>query len=145
MFQDKLDHFLSIAHRLKLNGLINSEDPRQQEEEIKMDNSAIEDTLKNTIAQTLEEKITSQERNYIAINDGDFEAIDERIKQCIEKCPDGKFKCTVCGKIAVQKPNLKKHIETHIEGLSFPCNFCNASFRSRNVLYNHVSNQHKTR
>ena len=143
VFQDKLDHFLSIAHRLKLNGLINSEDPRQQEEEIKMDNSAIEDTLKNTIAQTLEEKITSQERNYIAINDGDFEAIDERIKQCIEKCPDGKFKCTVCGKIALQKPNLKKHIETHIEGLSIPCNNCHLSFRSRNSLYQHVSKEHR--
>ena len=148
VFQDKLDHFLSIAHRLKLNGLTNVEDPGQHEEEIKMDNSATsmdssKNTMAHTMAQILEETITSQETNYLSINDGDLEAIDEKIKQCIEKCPDGKFKCTVCGKIALQKPNLKKHIETHIEGLSIPCNNCHLSFRSRNSLYQHVSKEHR--
>ena len=140
IFQDKLDHFLSIAHSLKLNGLINAEGPKQQEAELEMENSDNEETSKNILSQPL---IKTQERNYLSINDGNFAAIDEKIQQCIEKCPDGKFKCTVCGKIAAQKPNLKRHIEIHIEGLSIPCKNCHLSFRSRSSLYQHVSNEHR--
>ena len=144
IFQDKLDHFLSIAHSLKLNGLINAEGPKQQEAEFEMENSANEETSKNILSQPLiKTVITSQERNYLSINDGDIEEIDLKIKQCIENCPDGKFKCTVCGKIAAQKPNLKRHIEIHIEGLSIPCKNCHLSFRSRSSLYQHVSNEHR--
>ena len=39
-----------------------------------------------------------------------------------------KFKCIVCGKTTKGKDarkSMRKHIETHIDDLSYPCNQCN--------------------
>ena len=52
--------------------------------------------------------------------------------------------CKKCGKTNKSKSNLKKHIETHIEGLSFPCQLCGMSFNNRNSLYHHNSSFHKS-
>ena len=35
------------------------------------------------------------------------------------------WKCTVCGKKNGGRKNLSTHIETHLKGLSYPCNKCN--------------------
>ena len=46
----------------------------------------------------------------------------------MERVDDGLYswKCTVCGKGTKQtsRLNMRKHIETHIQGLSYPCNQC---------------------
>ena len=39
--------------------------------------------------------------------------------------------------------HLKNHIETHLEGLSFPCQLCEKTFRSRNALSIHKTRYHK--
>ena len=75
----------------------------------------------------------------------DFSEVKERVKQYMEKATNGKFRCTICGKEAVgevknAKTNLMNHVETHLEGLSFPCQLCGKTFRSRNAF-----NIHKTR
>ena len=58
---------------------------------------------------------------------------------------DGLLMCALCGKTAKQKAkgDLKRHVETHIEGLSFPCNHCGKLFTTRNSLHHHVSTYHK--
>ena len=33
--------------------------------------------------------------------------------------------------------NAKEHVETHFEGLSFPCQSCDYTFRTRNALRSH--------
>ena len=38
---------------------------------------------------------------------------------------------------------MRKHAEIHIEGLSFPCSFCDKIFRSRVALCNHKQSQQK--
>ena len=52
--------------------------------------------------------------------------------------------CKKCGKSNKSKSNLKKHVETHIEGLSFPCQLCDMVFNNRNSLYHHNSSFHKS-
>ena len=63
----------------------------------------------------------------------------------MEKVEDGinSWKCTVCGKTAKTKQNMKSHIETHLEGLSYPCNQCGKVSRSSNALKTHVSLFHR--
>ena len=72
----------------------------------------------------------------------DVSHIKERIRQYIEKDTNGKYKCTICGKEAAiemknAKQNLEKHVETHLEGLSFPCQLCGKTFRSKHNFDNH--------
>ena len=37
------------------------------------------------------------------------------------------------------KSNIRKHVEKHIEGLSYSCKFCNREFRTRSNLYSHMN------
>ena len=56
------------------------------------------------------------------------------------------WKCTVCGKSTKgkdAKTNMRCHIETHMEGLSYPCNQCDKVCRSSNTLNKHVSRNHR--
>ena len=76
----------------------------------------------------------------------DFTEVDSTVTQYIEKCADGGNKCTLCGKVEKRYlSHLKNHIETHLEGLSFPCQLCGKTFRSRNALSIHKTRYpHKT-
>ena len=38
---------------------------------------------------------------------------------------------------------IRRHIETHLDGLSYPCNMCNKEFRSNDSLYHHNRKLHK--
>ena len=63
--------------------------------------------------------------------------------QYVEKTIDNKFKCIMCGKVSNTKQNSQYHIETHLEGLSYDCETCGKSFRSRRSFVAHkCSNIH---
>ena len=55
-----------------------------------------------------------------------------------------KWWCTVCGKTAggknagTNKNNMRMHIESHIEGPSYPCNQCENFSRYGNVTYGNL-------
>ena len=97
-------------------------------------------------------KATSTQSN--KSGESEISDIEAAAQQYIETDTEGKFRCTLCGKEAVGKfdtgsgraiarSNLKKHIETHFEGLSFPCQLCGKIFRSRNALQIHNTRYHK--
>ena len=54
-----------------------------------------------------------------------------------------KWKCTMCGKITKRKHDIRRHIETHLEGVSHPCNQCDKVSKSTNALMTHVSVYHR--
>ena len=76
--------------------------------------------------------------NFLGI---DTTELDQKIQEMIEVV-DGVLTCTVCGKTSDRRFNLAKHVETHIEGLSFPCQQCEKTFRYRNSLQKHKSRDH---
>ena len=45
--------------------------------------------------------------------------------------------CKTCNKTAKRSSEIRRHAEIHIEGLSFPCQPCGKSFRSRMFLNDH--------
>ena len=74
--------------------------------------------------------------------------VKDQINSMIESSYDGKIvaKCTVCGKENKGKDarkDMRRHIETHIEGVSYPCNQCGKVSRSSNALNTHISNFHR--
>jgi len=74
------------------------------------------------------------------------EKLKEEISKRIEKfsCDEGKrWKCTECGKVSKRVDNLGLHVETHLEGFSHTCNFCDKIYKTRNSMQMHVSNMHR--
>ena len=142
--------FLNIAQRLKLNGLIGDNevegetksDFREEENHSIVDAQFVarpeitESRKKNTLA-------SFGGVGTIAMNSDEIVKIDEKIKEYIDRDDQGIYKCTYCGKIGDKfKSHMKNHIETHLEGLSFPCHLCDKIFRSRNSLFIHKHRIH---
>ena len=67
--------------------------------------------------------------------------LDLQILEMIEKSV-GVWKCKVCGKTSISKNDMRRHAETHIEGMSHVCHICNKSFPIRNRLRNHIDKIH---
>ena len=57
------------------------------------------------------------------------EELDKRIFKLLERDSDGMWRCTVCSKVTTRIGHMKHHVETHIEGLSFPCSYCGKECR----------------
>ena len=53
------------------------------------------------------------------------------------------FVCKTCGKTAKRREHIIKHVEIHIEGLSYDCQICEKTFRSRASLQMHTQRNHK--
>ena len=162
IYQDSLDRFLGVAQRLKLEGLMGNEDSQYQQEDPADDNNVYakardvyeksrEETshfVENTTKKQRE--VTKTDKVMVPISSEDIVGVTEArntVQQYIETDADDNMKCTICGKETVggknnarNRWNLENHIETHLEGLSFPCQLCGKTFRSRNAF-----NIHKTR
>ena len=94
-----------------------------------------------------ENVVTVQEDTFVktvSINTEEMHNIDEKIEEFVGRDDAGNFKCNLCGKTTGRhKRHLQNHIETHLDGLSFSCQFCDKTFRSRNSLALHKSRFHK--
>jgi len=159
IYQEQLDRFLVVAQRLKLEGLTSQDD--DQERKV---NETIEDTEKyfENNFETGKESDTSEIKKFktetsqsksrrprqssssVALagsfSDLNTEEIDQKIAEYLVRDEDGFYSCGVCGKAGdstKKKQNMQKHIETHIDGLSFPCQSCDKTFRSRESLRIH--------
>jgi len=61
--------------------------------------------------------------------------IDEIDKMIIK---DGKvYKCGICERPSRDRSNLRRHVETHVEGLSYQCTLCFKSLKTKTALYMH--------
>merc|ERR1712098_829728 len=72
--------------------------------------------------------------------DSSMDDVKRKVLEHLEKLENGHCRCKVCGKVMVGSnpvTNMKKHIETHLEGISFPCRKCGKQFRTRNTLSVH--------
>ena len=143
-----LDRFLTVAQRFKLEGLLGYEEKAVKVKE--------EDRAIPPLRIGRPEKFNCQQPKIVAddnstqidnqitpsIDTNDLNEIDEKLYENMEVNSDGVWCCKICNKaISRKKRNAKFHVETHMEGLSFPCNTCGKEFRSRNTLSNHKSLQ----
>ena len=58
---------------------------------------------------------------------------------------DGKscWMCTQCGKQHPNKSNIVQHVDQHIEGIQYRCEFCEKVFKSQGSLNGHVTLKHR--
>ena len=158
IFQENLERFLGVAKRLKLEGLIGG---KQEEYEVEMDNKDFVDTFIPSLAETPSKPIpcnrpilksekkemSSRTNNAVATAIATVALatnnLEKQVNKYLEECSDGTFSCSVCGKTSSRKQDTQRHIETHIDGLSYECQVCGKTFRSKNSLNTHKSVYHK--
>ena len=82
----------------------------------------------------------------VPVSSAEISEVKKTVQQYIERLDGGSVRCTICGKVNSGrdgKRNLENHIETHLEGLSFPCHLCGKTFRSQNASNVHKSRSHR--
>ena len=63
-----------------------------------------------------------------------FTNVEDNLVKDTEK---GVWKCNHCGFTGKLRNRVRLHIETHVTGLVFECNFCGKKFKTRSTLANH--------
>ena len=155
IFQEDLDRFLSIAQRLRLEGLLEYKSETNEEHLTQEPNDYTEERLSE---QTYEGKpstpIDLPVSKNISLNNTDNNEVESMIENNLEQLEGGNFRCKICGKDSSGmtktqknhlKGNMKNHVETHIEGLSYSCQLCGKTFRSKNSFSSHKSIYHKNK
>ena len=165
MEEEKLEAFLKLAKRFKLEGLSEegaSKTIRENVGDFCEVSLGINDSLatpqsdENIEEDEEEEEEETQESKNIAVKQEsrlekprnmkgeDEKELDNMINQFLERRPeDQKYVCKLCGKTSKLSRNLKNHIETHMEGLEFQCKVCEKKTKTRAMLAMHVSKYHK--
>ena len=164
VFQENIDSFLAVAQKLKLEGLNATDNKYEEVEEYEdnmrnIDEFKLEDTVpvvydpnkKNKMIKKVQHnKVQDKVSNVVAVKSQDLNEINEKINAYIEESFDGSYRCTLCGKTSglnmtksIQRQTIQRHIETHLDGLSYTCPICQKIFRSRPSLNTHRSSQHK--
>ena len=144
IYQNELDNFLEVAQKLKIEGLLSTEEP-----ETKPDPHFEDQKVESFLSEPDYTEMKVVKTNKVRSGDGgkvvaltDMAEVDEKIQQLMEK-RDGKHYCKACNYSGRDKSHTREHVEIHIDGLSYPCQFCDKTCRSRNSLRNHLYSFHK--
>ena len=134
--QEQLEQFIDIGTELEFKGLEGeltgvSEQPTNfQEKEPGYDNYSNAGD---------EKVITKMDKENLQLSTNN--ELDLQINEMIEK-NGGVWRCKICGKTTTRHADIRKHTETHIEGMSHACDICSKIFQNRHGLKTHISNIH---
>ena len=159
LYQDNLNSFLESAQKLEIEGLLGlNEDSKKEEQESNIEHliSADNDTMSYQLVEEkpiikvkqLQESRKKQAvrtlygKSRINVEGMTTEEIDITMKELYKKI-DGVWSCMECHYTTGKISHIKYHIENHVEGLIYTCNFCNDEFRSKNILTLHKNKFHK--
>ena len=152
--QGHLDSFLDSAQKLKIKGL-QAQNSHGEADKVEYGTSEEDGRFKDyTSLQNSKEELFSpgdQFVNSVSVPDKhvtnkihmdtiEESEIDLKINELLSK-ENGILTCIICGKSKTSKDmsNMRRHVETHIEGLSYPCQMCGKQFNSRNAFNCHKS------
>ena len=158
IYQEQLESFLESAQKLEIEGLLGgtednhenlkegqNEHQESAEEHIGQENYAHNE--EKSLA-TMDLKVNKRRRPYTRaqkdVGSLATEEIDNKMRELYEKTDEG-WRCLVCdhtNKDSISS-GIRRHVEAHMDGLVFACNFCKKEFSSRNKLKNHKFSVHK--
>ena len=148
--QEYLDRFMEIATKFKLSGLFTSETEWEKEEAGEINPGSLKPDLHYYYDIVSEDKKENEpryeeERSMRPVNQvsvPNVAKIDQKFAELIELEEDGIYRCAVCEKKIRNKKDMKRHLETHLSGLSYNCSECGKDFKSSNALRQHVIKNH---
>ena len=144
IYQEELNGFLYVAEKLKLDGLLSNVEKTEDSVRHETNEEKLHDTKSKNINQQQDENCSGvalkpDERVLATLNQSvqcSNAQVEEKFQELILK-EDKLFRCTVCNKTMPHRTNMKKHLETHLSGLSYLCPLCGKSFRSENAFLHH--------
>ena len=153
MTQEEMKHFLETAKLLQVRGLqgdiqsIGQYNQNEVKTEFDSSKSSYEEPFsasQETIVDSFNslDDLTNDTLNDQRPGINENLELDRQVADMIEKTEEGKWKCKVCGRIALQKNISMNHAETHIKGLSFTCPMCSKACSTRQNLRDHISGNH---
>ena len=148
IFQQNLDPFLEMAQKLSISGLIsntmgNSNDDKMDyypppENEV----GKIESEDPPVVAPKRHYRKTTETIQAVAVQGENFDVKDAVNNLIIWE--NEAYVCKTCGKGDKRLHNMKKHVEIHIEGLTYECQLCAKTFRSKNSYNFHKYRNHQS-
>ena len=153
LYEEQLESFLESANGLEIEGLLarDNEDVDQGkhhvDESVKFEPFNAEPVPKRSSNEMDANVGINPKRQFraprtdVAKIDVAFltsDQVEEKRKELYQKT-DGGWICLVCEFISssLKSSQIRLHVETHLDGLSYPCEICNKEFRSKHILYNH--------
>ena len=159
IWKENLESFLTIAEELKLKGLTNENEPKENvesKENTSTENQPVIKPKKLPKKEKSEHNDSSRTGFHslaVPIHfEKDLLEYDEKVRSLMQKTDnwrqtrDGKkeksWVCKVCGKEG-RGSNITDHIEIHhMENCQIPCKFCEQIFETRMALRAHVRTLH---
>ena len=154
IYQESLDRFLEIAKKFRLDGLLASEAEDEEPANNFYDSPKIEKLYESEQEKMLNlysdfddnlptkpKIVKEQERSLKVASNESFEAcnseVNEKFQELIVQEADKTYRCTVCNKTMSHKGSMRRHLETHLTGLSYDCPTCGKTFRSSHSIGRH--------
>ena len=136
MYQTDIDDFINAAQKLRVEGLdIKDEGPCVDETLEVIIDDAPQTKLEKDNETLSTKKAEPVKSSIIALNK--VGEISSDLNELYTKNGD-LFACIKCGRTARKSSDIRRHVEMHIEGLSYECPLnCGQSFRSRTQLRDH--------
>ena len=150
LYQDNLDHFLEMAQQLKISGLINQNQEigdKTAEESYKNDYYSPTVNQYDIDQREEDRKFEKEDLPVVAIK-RQYTKREEPVKEVAEAInnliiwENEAYTCKTCGKGDKRLQNMKKHVEIHIDGISYDCPLCDKTFRSKNSFNFHKYRRH---
>ena len=149
--QEDLDTFLTVAERLKLDGLAGKETKIDEKDNI-LSTVSLAELLSDPYPLEMKQKQPKPyskkglENKMVVIQSGELNEgeLKEKLNELITLDTFGKYTCNFCSKSGL-KHHMREHVEIHVDGLTFPCKFCDKTYRSRGSLRAHASREHRSK
>ena len=153
IYQEQLDSFLESAQKLEIEGLLgDSQDYNEDSDTTYPEKKIIQPEDEKSLVKMNSNTPTTQRRQYSRTTSNNAKKIDvssltseeteEKMKELYQK-NDSTWRCLACDYTNTRESQMKRHIETHIDGLSYTCTLCNKEFRLKMSLDCHLSRSHK--
>ena len=136
--RDDLENFLYISERLTLGGL------QPQKTQVENTNSAPSENLNESLSDANNEANMKNTESINQVKSQEDKDLDNKLKVHTEWSGNNSTgKCLLCGKLFSRYQVLLNHVETHMNGLCFPCNYCEKTFKVRESLRRHNHRRHR--
>ena len=144
MFQEQIDSFLESAQKLEIESFQKNENVKEQMQkqhqyEFNEESRLVRMDVVKPRSYTSTHKRESMQFDVRSMT---AEEIEMKIKELYRK-EDGSWICLACPYSTTHSiSGIRKHIETHLDGLIYTCPLCNKNYSTKNNLQRHTYTVH---